>query len=160
MTPTTEQVLALHTAVDATVPPDHVDENDHMNISHYFSAGSLAVWDLTQRATGPDYIARRGLSFFTVEHRIAYLGELRLGERYTVHGALAGRTDKAVHGVGLVLDRERDRVACRMEVVYVHVDMAGRRATPIPDDVAAALDAEVDAHPWVAGLATGLSLRR
>lgn len=63
-----------------------------------------------------------------------------------MHAALAGRTDKAVHGVGLVLDRERDRLACAMEVVYVHV--------------AAALDAEVGAHPWVAGLATGLSLRR
>jgi len=77
-----------------------------------------------------------------------------------VHAALAGRTDKAVHGVGLVLDRERDRLACAMEVVYVHVDMTERRAAPIPVDVAAALDAEVGAHPWVAGLATGLSLRR
>ena len=59
----------------------------------------------------------------------------------------------------LVLDRERDRVACRMEVVYVHVDMAARRASVMPDDVAARADAEVAAHPWVAGVATGLTLR-
>lgn len=159
--PTIEQLLALHTATETTVPEEHIDENGHMNIGHYFSAGSWAVWDLTQeRVTGRDYIGRRGLSFFTVEHRIAYLGELRLGERYSVHAALAARTEKAVHGLALVLDRERERVACRMEVVYVHVDMAGRGSVPMPDDVAAAADTEVAAHPWVADVATGLSLRR
>ncbi|QVT78125.1 L-carnitine dehydrogenase [Nocardioides aquaticus] len=159
--PTTAQVLALHTATDTTVPEDHIDENGHMNIGHYFSAASWAVWDLTtERVTGADYIARRGSSFFTVEHRIAYLGELRLGERYSVHAALAGRTDKALHGLALVLDRERDRVACRMEVVYLHVDMDARRSSTMPDDVAARAGAEVAAHPWVADVATGLSLRR
>ncbi len=159
--PTTAEVLALHTATETTVPEDHIDENGHMNIGHYFSAASWAFWDLTiERVTGADYIARRGSSFFTVEHRIAYLGELRLGERYSVHAALAGRTDKALHGLALVLDRERDRVACRMEVVYVHVDMDDRRASAMPDDVAARADAEVSAHPWVAAAATGLTLRR
>ncbi len=159
--PTVAEVLALHTAGETTVPEDHVDENGHLTTGHHFSAASGVVWDLVQeRVTGRDYIGRRGMSLFTVEHRLTYLAELRLAERYSVHSALAGRTAKAVHGLALVLDRERDRVACRMEIVYVHVDMDTRRSVPMPDDVAARADAEIARHPWAAAAATGLTLRR
>ncbi len=132
-----------------------------MNIAHYFAEGSLGLWGLVgDTITGADYIARRGLSFFTVEHRIRYTGELRERQRYSVQSGLVARTAKAVHGVSLVLDRERDAVACTMEIVYVHVDMERRRAVTIPEDVAARIDDEVAAHPWLAALATGLSLER
>ena len=161
MTPSTEQLLSLPTLSDQRVPEDHIDQNGHMNIAHYFREGSIGAWRLVvDRATGEDYIERRGLSLFTVEHRIAYLGELRAGERYSVHATVVARTDKAVHTVAFVVDRERDRVACRMELVYVHVDMEHRRAASIPDDVAASLDEVASEHPWVAEVATGLSLRR
>ncbi len=161
MTPSTEQLLSLTTLTDRVVPADHIDQNGHMNIAHYFREGSIGAWQLVvDRATGEDYIERRGLSFFTVEHRLAYLAELRAGERYSVHATVVGRSDKAVHAAAFVVDREHDRVACRMELVYVHVDMDDRRATPIPDDVAARLDAVAAEHPWVAEVATGLSLRR
>ncbi|WP_309649305.1 thioesterase family protein [Nocardioides sp.] len=159
--PQADQVRSLPSHFDRPVAPDAIDENGHMNISVYFREGSWAAWlRLGELGMGEDYIPARGLSFFTVEHSIRYLGELRLGEPYAVHTGIAGRTSKAVHAVSFVLDRTHDRVACVMEVMYVHVSMETRRACDIPDDIAGALDAEIAAHPWVAEAATRLSLRR
>lgn len=159
--PTAEQVRTLPALFERPVPQDAIDENGHMNISVYFRDGAWAPWNrLVELGMDADYIEERGLSFFTVEHAIRYLGELRLDEPYSVHPGFAGRTSKAVHAVSFVLDQTRDKVVCVMEVMYVHVSMESRRACDIPDDLTAALDAEIDAHPWVADAATGLSLRR
>ena len=160
-TPSAEQLLSLHTPAERIGPSSHIDQNGHMNIAHYFSEGSLGLWGLmTDEVTGPDYIDRRGLSFFTVEHNIRYTGELREGRRYRVQAGLVARTAKAVHGVSLVVDAEPGTVACTMEIVYVHVDMGERRSVAMPGDVAARVDEQVAAHPWLAEVATGLSLRR
>ncbi|MCW2757426.1 MAG: hypothetical protein JWO46_1172, partial [Nocardioidaceae bacterium] len=43
---------------------------------------------------------------------------------------------------------------------FVHVSMESRRAISIPDDVAASIDAAVASAPWLAEVATGLSLQR
>jgi len=159
--PTTAQARTLPSAFDMTVPDDAIDENGHMNISKYFEHGSWAPWlRLGQLGMADDYIPVRRLSFFTVEHRIAYVGELRRGERFAVHVGLVGRTAKALHAVSYVVDEEHDRLACAMEIVYVHVSMESRRAVAIPDDLAGPIDAEVAAHDWLAEAATGLSLRR
>lgn len=162
MAPTYAQALTLPVVFDQVVTADFIDENGHMNISDYFRLGSWAPWRrLAELGMGEDYIGERGLSFFTVEHRIRYLAELRLGEPLTVHSAFVGRTDKAVHGVGIVLDREHERVACVLEVIYVHVSMTDRRSAPIPEDLGAALDADVAAYGggWLRASARGLTLR-
>jgi acyl-CoA thioesterase FadM len=159
--PTTAQVRTLPAAFEMAVPDDTIDENGHMNISAYFKYGSWAPWlRLGELGMGEDYIPRRRLSFFTVEHRIGYVGELRLGERFAVHTGLVARTAKALHSVSYVLDEEHDRLACAMEIVYVHVSMETRRAVDIPDDLTGPIDAEIAAYPWLAEAATGLSLRR
>jgi acyl-CoA thioesterase FadM len=144
-----------------SVPDDYIDENGHMNITKYFELGAWAPWArLGELGIGESYIPQRGLSFFTVEHHIRYLAELRLGEAFSVRPALVARTGKAVHAVSFVVDEARDRIACTMELLYVHVSMESRRATPIPDDVAASLDGEIAERAWALDVATGLSLRR
>ncbi len=65
-----------------------------------------------------------------------------------------------MHSASYVLDEEHDRLACAMEIMYVHVSMETRRSVAIPDDLAGPIDAEIAAHSWVAEAATGLSLRR
>lgn len=159
--PTADQVRTIPAVFDKTVQPDTIDENGHMNITAYFAEGAWAPWlRLQEIGIGEDYITDRQLSFFTVSHHIDYLGELRLDERYSVRPALVGRTGKAAHAVSFILDEERDRLACLMEIMYVHVSMESRRSVPIPEDIAAALDGEIARHPWVADVATGLTLRR
>lgn len=159
--PTAAQVRALPAFFDQTVPEAFIDTNGHMNITDYFRLGSWAPWQrLMDLGVDERYIPDRGLSFFTVEHHIRYLSELRLGERFSIGVGFAGRTGKALQAAAFVLDQERDQLSCVLEVMYVHVSMDSRRAVDIPGDVAQVLDTEIDAHPWVADVATGLGLRR
>ena len=157
-----DDVRRLPAQFDQPVGGDFIDQNGHMNIGHYFRLSSLAAWELL-KALGmdDDYIPRRGLSFFTVEHRLRYLGELREGQRFTVRAGLVGRTGKALHGAAFVVDEEQSRIACVFEAVYVHVSMESRRATAIPGDLTAGLDQTIAAYDdWLPRVATGLSLQR
>ena len=108
-----------------------------------------------------DYIAARGHSFFVVEHRLRYLGELVPGQRFSVRVGLVGQTAKALHGAAFVLEEDADRVACTFEAVYVHVSMDSRRAAPVPEDLASAFAEEISTHAsWLGAVAQGLTLRR
>lgn len=139
--PTFDQVSALPAIGSGQVEESFIDENGHMNIGDYFRLTSHSLWDDTRDAgVGNDYIDARGLSLFTVEQHIRYLGEMRLGDRFTVHNRFLARTGKAVHAMSFLLDQEKSRLACTMEVTWVHVDMATRRAVDLPDDIAAGLD--------------------
>lgn len=159
--PSIDLVRSLPAYFEMTVPEDYIDENGHMNITKYFDLGAWAPWKrMNALGVGDDYIERRQQSFFTVEHRIKYLSELRLGEALSVRPAIVARTGKAAHGISFVVDEARDRIACTMEILYVHVSMETRRAEPIPDDVAAAFDAEIAQRAWALEVATGLTLRR
>jgi acyl-CoA thioesterase FadM len=159
--PDIDQVRTLPAYFEMEVPDDYIDPNGHMNITKYFELGAWAPWErLGDFGAGLSYIGERQLSFFTVEHHIRYLGELRLGERFSVRPAFVGRTGKALHAIAFVVDEEHGRVACSMEIMYVHVSMESRRAVTVPDDVAAALDDEIAERAWAAEVATGLTLRR
>ncbi len=159
--PDIDRLRSLPAYFEQEVPDDYIDENGHMNITKYFELGAWAPW-LRVGELGVDegYLSERKLSFFTVEHHIRYVGELRLGERFSVRPAFVGRTDKALHGISFVVDEGRGRLACAMEIMYVHVSMESRRSVAVPDDVAAALDGEIAQRAWAAELATGLTLRR
>jgi acyl-CoA thioester hydrolase len=162
--PDFDDVVSLPERFDETVQPEQIDENGHMNIRHYFDFGSWAVWRSTIEA-GVDqaYMDERGMSFFTVEQHLRYFGEMRLGERFTVHDRLLARSRNALHAMAFVLDRERDKLASTFELVYVHVDMAERKSVPIPDDVAARLDARIaegDELDWAAPVCGAMGVRR
>ena len=162
--PSFDDVVVLPAVFDLTVTPDQIDENGHMNIRHYFDYASWSVWKtIQQHGAGDAYIRDRGLSFFTVEQHLRYFGEMREGERFTVHDRLLARSSKALHAMAFVLDRERSRLACTFELVYVHVDMAERKAVDIPDDIATALDgviADGDALGWAAPVCGSMGVRR
>jgi acyl-CoA thioesterase FadM len=155
-------VRTLPAWTESEVGEDYIDENGHMNISHYFRLASWAVWGrLRDLGMAEDYIEQRGSSFFTVEHRIGYTGEMRLGQPFSVRASLVERRARTLHGAAYVVDEGHDRIACWLEAVYVHVSMEDRRASPIPDDLAAAIDAEIaEREDWLRPAATGLSLDR
>jgi acyl-CoA thioester hydrolase len=159
--PSIDQVRSLPAFFEMTVPEDYIDENGHMNITKYFDLGAWAPWKrIGELGVDGDYIEQRRLSFFTVEHHIRYLSELRLGEPFSVRPAFVARTGKALHGISFVLDETRDKIACTMEILYVHVSMESRRSEPIPADVATGLDEEIASRAWALDVASGLTLRR
>ncbi len=139
--PSFDQVSELPVIRSGRVEQSFIDENGHMNIGDYFRLTSHSLWDDTLAAgVSEDYVDERGLSLFTVEQHIRYLGEMRLGDRFTVHNRFIARSEKAVHAMSFMLDQEKSRLSCTMEVTWVHVDMQARRAVDLPDDVASALD--------------------
>lgn len=159
--PTYAEASSLPLVHEQDVPTEFIDQNGHMNIVHFFSLGSLGAWKrLQELGMGEDYIETRGSSFFTVAHHVEYLSELREGQRLTVHAGVVERNAKAARSLAAVLDPENERVACVLEVKVVHVSMQTRRASDIPDDIAAFLDGDVADHPWLVTCATGLTLGR
>ncbi|MBF6079525.1 thioesterase family protein [Nocardia beijingensis] len=162
--PTAAQIRDLPAAVTATVTAAETDGNGHMNVLHYLNRNSEAA-DILVRGVGVDesYRGERRLGLFTAEHHLAYHSELREGESFSVHARVLDRSDKAVHMMTFVLDRQRDRLANTLEILLVHVDLERRRASPLPVDVGAALDAQLEVHRrlrWAAPVCGAMRIRR
>lgn len=162
--PTVDEVLQLPAAREGVVPPEYLDENDHMNIGRYLEEASLGLWQRTiELGMGPEYLEERRLTTFTAEHHLSYLSELRLGDALSVHVRLLERSDKVLHTITFVVDRTHGRLAATCEATLVHVGFDTRRPEPFPDDVRAALDAEVaasDALDWAAPVCGVMGVRR
>lgn len=150
--PTFDQVSALPVTREGHVEDTFIDENGHMNIGDYFRLTTHALWDDTHAVGVSDsYIAERDLSLFTVEQHVRYLGEMRLGDRFTVHNRFIARSGKVVHAMAFLLDQGKQRLACTMEVSWVHVNMTSRSAVNLPDDIATGFDTLIKQSadlPW------------
>lgn len=162
--PTYEQLVELPAIFDQTVPDEYIDENGHMNIGDYFRLCSHAMWKTTITAgVGDEYIEEHQQSLFTVEQHMRYYGELRLGQRFTVHTRLLERSARVVHGISFVVDQEKRALACTQEATLVHVSTATRSSIDIPANIAAELDALInagDALGWEAPVCGAMGLRR
>ena len=139
--PTPEEVMQIEPAWTDEVPKDWIDVNGHMNIRHYLDLGGSST-DQVCRAMGidDDYRAQRRMGVFTAEQHLTYLQEMRLGTSISAHVRTLERNAKVGHMLALIMDRDKDRLACIFETVLVHVDMNTRRGTVFPEDVAAAYD--------------------
>ncbi|GAA1743052.1 thioesterase family protein [Aeromicrobium alkaliterrae] len=161
--PSYEQVAALPVTLRQVVPPEFIDQNGHMNIQHYLVLGATGVASLYRElGMSDDYIGRRGLSTFTAEHHLRYVGEIREGADVSVRVLVVDRGGKAFHVLSLIVDETQERLACVMETALVHMDMSTRRPSPIPDDIAALIDAvaERDRPDWDLPLSGSIGVRR
>lgn len=161
--PTYEQVLELAPQQVLVIPPEHIDDNGHMNIGRYFEMGGRALWTRCIDDLGMDdtYLSERAMSTFTAEHHLRYFAEILQGQEASVHTRLVARSDKVLHGVSLIVNRSTRQLACTMEFTVIHIDMATRRPTPYPDDVATLLDAALKADDlaWPAPLCGAMGVR-
>jgi acyl-CoA thioester hydrolase len=161
--PTYEQIVQLPAMFDQKVLEEFIDENGHMNIGDYFRICSHAIWKTTITAgLGDSYIEEHQQSLFTVEQHMRYYGELRLGERFSVHARLIERSARVVHAMAFVVDQEKHTLACTQEATLVHVSTATRSAVDLPADVALELDALIGAGNglgWDAPVCGAMGLR-
>ena len=161
--PTYAQLAALPAYAAQSVPAAFEDINGHLNIRHYVGIASEGL-DESLVAVGipQNWPTVAGQAVFTAEHHMTYVAELRTGDRISVRVRLVGRSERAAHAVVYLLDDTHERLSYVMEEVFLHIDMESRRTTPWPDDVAAALDAQVadaDALPWKPALSGSMALR-
>lgn len=159
-----DQVVALPRELGPfTVPESFRDENDHMNIKHYFDLCVEAAGGVFERVGITDeYRAGRGVGFFTAEHHIRYHAETRIGEEVSVYVRGVDRSDKVVHIVALLVNDSTRRLSCTLEVTAIHVDLRTRAAAPFAPDIGAAIDRELapSRADWPAPICGAMGVRR
>ncbi|MEM1342110.1 MAG: carnitine 3-dehydrogenase, partial [Pseudomonadota bacterium] len=135
----------LPVTADQRVPESWTDYNGHMNETHYLELGSYAS-DRFMALIGADeaYIAG-GLSYFTAESHVRYLGEVNAGERIWATTQVLEAEGKKLHLFHQIWRGEGD-LAAQVETILLHVDLSTRKSCPPAEQVALALAQYADAH--------------
>jgi acyl-CoA thioester hydrolase len=111
-----------------------IDYNGHMNVVHYRAAFDVGTDGLfAHLGLGPDqYNVRSGATLMVVEEHTRYHAELAEGERYRVLARMVGHSAKKLHYLLLMENLDRGGLAATHEELALHVDLARRRASPLP----------------------------
>ncbi len=158
-------VFAPFVASTMTVEPDWIDYNGHMNVAYYVVLFDRAADEVfTLLGLGPEYLRDRNGSAFTAELHVRYMRELKLGTPVRSTVRILDYDAKRIHAYFEIHHLEEGWVAASCEKLFVHVDMATRRASALPDDILANLAVMKAAHaplppPAGAGRTIGLSRR-
>lgn len=135
--------LILHTA---TVLPEWIDYNGHMNVAYYLLAFDQATDAVLDRfGIGRRYVETEGRSLFVVDAHLTYLNEVTQGETLRFATTILGADGKRLH-LFHEMRTEEGVLAATAEFMLVHVDMSQRRATAFPGPVATALAAAALEH--------------
>ena len=149
----------------ATVVPDWVDYNGHMNDAAYALVFSRSVDALMDRV-GLDAAARKrtGQSLFTLQMMLHYFKEAKEGDAVAVTCHILEHDDKRLRVWLDMTGASGDRLAASEQLlISVALGEAGSRAAPWAHETRAALDALAKAqsdlpHPPAAG--AGVALKR
>jgi carnitine 3-dehydrogenase len=127
-----------------TVDPAWLDYNGHMTEAAFLTAFGEAT-DMLFRFIGDDESYRAsGRSFYTVETHMNFLRELKAGQPVAVETLLIGFDDKRMHLFHRMF-RRRELVATA-EQMLLHVDSKAAKASAMPPEQYAALEAIAEAH--------------
>ena len=127
---------------EATVLPEWIDYNGHMNLAYYvvvFDQATDALYD--RLGIWLPYRQATGNSCFTVETHTIYEQEVKLGDRVRVHTQLLGADAKRLHYFHEMFHVGEGSRAAVQELMALHVDLSVRRTTPFPPDRQTVIDA-------------------
>ena len=140
----TDTPLDLHRA---TVLPEWVDYNGHMNVAYYVLVFDHAT-ETVLSYIGLDEAHRNatGKSVFVAEAHVTYEKEVMKGERLRVTTQVLDSDPKRIHVFHrMCLDVEGDIVATN-ELMILAVDLKSRRVAPMASSIAANLETLQTAH--------------
>ena len=127
---------------EATVLPEWIDYNGHMNLAYYvvvFDQATDALYD--RLGIWLPYRQATGNSCFTVETHTIYENEVKLGDRVRVHTRLLGADSKRLHYFHEMFHAEQGYRAAVQELMALHVDLSTRRTAAFPPDRQAVIQA-------------------
>lgn len=142
----------------ATVRPDWIDHNGHMNMGYY-----LVVFDLATDAffawIGLDAAHRRahGVTTFCLEAHVTYHREVRAGDPLRFTTQLLAHDAKRLHYLHAMRHADAGYLAATNELMSLHVSEATRRGAPMAPEVLGRLARIQQAHD---GLARPLQMGR
>ena len=139
--PNREQLQELPVQLEYVVPPEWEDDNGHVNIQYYLRLFELGGWVVLEEfGVDRPWLQRNAYSFFDLEHHLHYLAEMHVGDRVTTYNRVVGKSGKRFHGLYLIVNETRQRLACTLEYVSNGVDMQARRTAPMPEKLSLGLD--------------------
>src|SRR6202161_1851254 len=145
------------------VEPAWIDYNGHLNMAYYnvlFDRAVDEVYELL--GCGLDYVKEKHHSCFTAEVHVRYLRELNAGDPVRVTFQLLDFDSKRLHYFEQLFHAQDGFVSATSENLSLHVDMAEKRTTAFPREVASRLADMKAAHallprPEAAGRRVGMS---
>lgn len=147
------------------IQPDWVDYNGHMNVAYYvlvFDHGTDALLDAV--GMGEAYRNETDKSVFVVESHVTYQAETHEGQEVSVATRVLDVAEKKVRLFHRMTANGALETVATNEVLFLHVDLATRRASPMPDTVREKLRALMTADadlpmPEEAGRAVAMTRR-
>jgi acyl-CoA thioester hydrolase len=129
------------------VPPEWIDYNGHMMDGYYCVAFAEATEVfLDHVGFGPAYRAETNSSIYTVESHLCYFKSVRSGERLCYATQLLGTDAKRMHVFHRMTEAGSGDEVATNELMFLHVDIATERVTPMPAPRRAAVEALAAEH--------------
>lgn len=124
-----------------------IDYNGHFNMAYYNVLFDQAADQLFAIfGLGPDYVTATNNSIFTLETHTSYLHEVLPTDLVVVESQIIDCDHKRVHYVQQMKHATEDWVACVLEVMVAHVDLALHKTSNFPEEVLSAIAAMCAAH--------------
>jgi acyl-CoA thioester hydrolase len=145
------------------VEPQWIDFNGHLNMAYYHVLFDRAVDETYELiGVGADYVKSRRQSIFTTEVHVRYLRELHADDPVRVTFQLIDFDAKRLHYFEQLFHADDGWVSATSENLSLHVDMASRKASAFPHDIAARLAEMKASHallpfPKAAGRRIGMT---
>ncbi len=119
-----------------TVYPSQCDHMGHMNVMWYVGKFDEASWQLlAAMGLTPSRLRSEGRGMAAVEQRIEYKRELYAGDVVTIRSAVMEIREKSIRIAHELRNDDTGSVAATTLIVGVHLDLASRKASPLPADV-------------------------
>lgn len=131
---------------EETAVPEWLDEMGHVNIQFYFGMAARAVYAMMDRVLRPGAEpADPNPLFFTLEARMLYQAELRVGDRVKVWMRPVERTDKVLRTV-ITVERAEPKpgISAVCEWTGAYIDPETRRVAKLSDEATSAFDAKIE----------------
>ncbi len=118
------------------VYPSQCDHMGHMNVMWYVGTFDEASWQLFHAlGLSPSRLRDASRGMAGLEQHIEYKRELRAGDVVTVRSGVLEVREKTIRFAHRMENDETHEVAARTTLTAVHLDVAARRACPLPEDV-------------------------
>lgn len=144
----------------ATVRPEWIDHNGHMNVAYYVVAFDEATDAIYERwGLGMDYPATSGCSVFTLGINVDYFAELFVDDPVRITTQLVDISDKCIHYFHRMYHGDSGKLIANNECLCINVNLGTRKPQPFPDDVATQLNAARADQPPPYGFGRKLQIR-
>lgn len=141
----------------ASVLPEYIDNNGHMNVGYYHVIFDIAAEPFFHFfGMTPEYRRSTGTSTFALESHLTFAREVKEGDPLRFETRLLDCDYKRFHYYTEMFHATEGYLAATYESISVHMDMKLRKTSPMPEALARRLAEIKAAHdvlprPWQVG---------